>query len=162
MSTRTLNVNCFVRDPVTLEPYSRDPRYVATKAEAYLQTTGPRRHLLLRARGRVLHLRRRPVLPGPAPRLLPGGLGRRALELGRATKGPNLGYKIRPKEGYFPVPPADHFQDLRSEMILTMERLGIEIEVQHHEVPPRARPRSTCASTRSSSWPTSSCSTSTW
>ena len=47
---------------------------------------------------------------------------------------PNLGYKIRPKEGYFPVPPADHFQDLRSEMILTMEKLGIEIEVQHHEV----------------------------
>ena len=51
-----------------------------------------------------------------------------------SDEGPNLGYKIRPKEGYFPVPPADHFQDLRSEMILTMERLGIEIEVQHHEV----------------------------
>ncbi len=49
-------------------------------------------------------------------------------------EGPNLGYKPRYKEGYFPVPPMDHFQDLRSEMILTMERLGIEIEVQHHEV----------------------------
>src|SRR5204862_35952 len=47
---------------------------------------------------------------------------------------PNLGYKIRHKEGYFPVPPMDHYQDIRSEMILTMEKLGIEIEVQHHEV----------------------------
>ena len=49
-------------------------------------------------------------------------------------EGPNLGYKIRPKEGYFPVPPADHLQDVRSEMVLTLERLGVEIEVQHHEV----------------------------
>ena len=49
---------------------------------------------------------------------------------------PNLGYKIRPKEGCFQVPPGDHFQDLRSEMILTMEKLGIEIEVQR----PRSRP----------------------
>jgi glutamine synthetase len=47
---------------------------------------------------------------------------------------PNLGYKPRYKEGYFPVPPTDHYQDLRSEMILTMERLGIEVEIQHHEV----------------------------
>ena len=47
---------------------------------------------------------------------------------------PNQGYKLRPKEGYFPVPPSDHFQDLRSEMILIMEQLGIEIEIQHHEV----------------------------
>src|SRR5207249_1609118 len=49
-------------------------------------------------------------------------------------EGPNLGFKPRYKEGYFPVPPMDHFQDLRSEMILVMESLGIEIEVQHHEV----------------------------
>src|SRR6202034_2318824 len=49
-------------------------------------------------------------------------------------EGPNLGFKPRHKEGYFPGPPMDHFQDLRSEMILVMERLGIEIEIQHHEV----------------------------
>ena len=49
-------------------------------------------------------------------------------------EGPNLGFKPRHKEGYFPIPPMDHFQDLRSEMILTMEKMGIEIEVQHHEV----------------------------
>jgi glutamine synthetase len=49
-------------------------------------------------------------------------------------EGPNLGFKPRHKEGYFPVPPMDHFQDLRSEMILVMEKMGIEIEIQHHEV----------------------------
>ena len=52
----------------------------------------------------------------------------------RDEGGHNLGYKIRYKEGYFPVPPMDQYQDLRSEMILTMERLGIEVEIQHHEV----------------------------
>ena len=51
-----------------------------------------------------------------------------------SSEGPNLGFKPRHKEGYFPVPPMDHFQDLRSEMIITMEQMGIEIEVQHHEV----------------------------
>jgi glutamine synthetase len=47
---------------------------------------------------------------------------------------PNLGYKIRYKEGYFPLPPADHFQDLRTEMMLALEQVGIEVELQHHEV----------------------------
>src|SRR4029078_1661064 len=46
----------------------------------------------------------------------------------------NLGYKIRYKEGYFPVSPMDQYQDLRSEMMLTLEEVGIPIEVQHHEV----------------------------
>ena len=76
---KTLNVNCFVRDPVTLESYSRDPRYVARRPRPTCDDRY-RRHLLLRAGGRVLHLRRRPLLPGPAPRLLPGRLDRRALE----------------------------------------------------------------------------------
>ena len=49
-------------------------------------------------------------------------------------EGPNLGYKPRPKEGYFPVPPTDKFQDLRTEMVMVLEQLGIEIEAQHHEV----------------------------
>src|SRR5436190_132442 len=46
----------------------------------------------------------------------------------------NLGYKVRYKEGYFPLPPMDQYQDLRSEMMLTLEQVGIPIEVQHHEV----------------------------
>ena len=90
---------------------------------SYLRDDRHRRHRLLRARGGVLHLRRRPLRPGRQLRLLPGRLGRGPLEH-RDGGAPNLGYKLRPKEGYFPVPPSDHFQDLRSEMILTMERLG--------------------------------------
>ena len=49
-------------------------------------------------------------------------------------EGPNLGYKPRHKEAYFPVPPHDHFQDLRSEMVLNLERCGLTVEAHHHEV----------------------------
>ena len=130
---RTLNINCFVRDPVTLEPYSRDPRYVATKAEAYLGTTGladtcyfgPEAEFFIFDDVRYSQDQRHAFYQVDS---VEGHWNT------GSDEGPNLGYKIRPKEGYFPVPPADHFQDLRSEMILTMERLGIEIEVQHHEV----------------------------
>jgi glutamine synthetase len=133
---KTLNLNCFVRDPITLESYSRDPRYVAQKAEAYLKTTGiadttyfgPEAEFFIFDEVRYSqdsHSAYYEVdsIEGHWNTDSPGRDG-----------SPNLGYKIRPKEGYFPVPPADHFQDLRSEMILTMERLGIEVEVQHHEV----------------------------
>ena len=57
-----------------------------------------------------------------------------SLEHRAATRAPNLGYKPRYKEGYFPVPPHDTLQDIRSEMILTMEKVGITVEVHHHEV----------------------------
>ena len=130
---RTLNVNCFVRDPVTLEPYSRDPRYVASKAEAYLGTTGvadtcyfgPEAEFFIFNDVRYSQDQRHAFYQVDSVE----GHWNSGKE-----EGPNLGYKIRPKEGYFPVPPTDHFQDVRSEMILTLERLGVEIEVQHHEV----------------------------
>ena len=57
-----------------------------------------------------------------------------AWNTGREEGGPNLGYKPRYKEGYFPVPPTDHYQDLRTEMALTLDAAGIPVEVQHHEV----------------------------
>ena len=66
----TLVMICDVRDPVTGEAYSRDPRYIATKAERYLKSTGHRRHRVLRPRARVLHLRRRPLRPVLQLRLL--------------------------------------------------------------------------------------------
>ena len=70
----------------------------------------------------------------PEQRLLHRRLGRRPLEHAAATRGPNLGYKPRYKEGYFPVPPTDTLHDLRTEMVLTMEAVGIRVEVHHHEV----------------------------
>jgi len=130
---KTLNLNCFVHDPVTLESYSRDPRYVALKAERYLQTTGiadtvyfgPEAEFFIFDDVRFSQDQRSAFYQVDSIEGI--------WNSGRDEK-PNLGFKPRYKEGYFPVPPMDHFQDLRSEMILTMERLGIEIEVQHHEV----------------------------
>jgi len=131
---KTLNVNCFVHDPITLEPYSRDPRYIAKKAEDHLVSTGladtayfgPEAEFFIFDDVRFhydQHSASHSVDSIEA-----------AWNTGRDEGGKNLGYKIRYKEGYFPVPPMDQYQDLRSEMILTMERLGIEVEIQHHEV----------------------------
>lgn len=119
-------------DPVTHESYSRDPRYIAQKAEAYLKSSGI---------GDTAHF-------GPEPEFFifddvrfESGRNRAFYEVdseeGIWNSGrdecPNLGYKPRHTEGYFPVPPMDKFQDLRTEMLLTLESLGIEVECQHHE-----------------------------
>ncbi len=132
-TTPTLVLICNIVDPVTREAYSRDPRNIARKADAYLKNTGI---------GDVVYI-------GPEAeffifddiRFESNRFGafyeidsiEGSWNTGR-DEGPNLGYKPRPKEGYFPVPPMDKFQDLRSEMVLTLEQLGIEIEAQHHEV----------------------------
>jgi glutamine synthetase len=130
---KTLNLNCFVNDPVTGESYSRDPRYVARKAEEHLMSTGLADTCYV----------------GPEAEFFvfddvrfdqnehEGYYSIESVEAAWNTgreENPNLGYKPRYKEGYFPVPPMDHFQDLRSEMILVLERVGVEIEIHHHEV----------------------------
>ncbi len=131
---KTLNVNCFVHDPITLEPYTRDPRFIAKKAEDHLVSTGladtayfgPEAEFFIFDDVRFhydQHSASHSVDSIEA-----------AWNTARDEDGHNLGYKIRYKEGYFPVPPMDQYQDLRSEMILAMERLGIEVEIQHHEV----------------------------
>ncbi|MGQ0520077.1 MAG: type I glutamate--ammonia ligase [Actinomycetota bacterium] len=129
----TLNINCFVQDPVTGESYTRDPRYVAKKAEDYLQSTGiadtvyfgPEAEFFIFNEVRFMQDQRSAFYQVDSVE----GIWNSAKD-----EQPNLGFKPRYKEGYFPVPPMDHYQDLRSEMVLTMEKLGIEIEVQHHEV----------------------------
>ena len=129
----TLVLICDIADPVTREPYTRDPRNIAKKADAYLKSSGI---------GDVAYI-------GPEAeffifddiRFESTRFGafyeidsiEGAWNTGR-DEGPNLGYKPRHKEGYFPVPPMDKFQDLRTEMVLTLEELGIETEAQHHEV----------------------------
>ncbi|MHB8290049.1 MAG: type I glutamate--ammonia ligase [Acidimicrobiales bacterium] len=130
---KTLNLNCFVRDPVTGESYSRDPRYVALKAERYLVSTGiadkayfgPEAEFFIFDDARFSQDQHSAFYQVDSVE----GIWNSARD-----EQPNLAFKPRYKEGYFPVPPMDHFQDLRSEMILVMEQLGIEIEVQHHEV----------------------------
>ncbi|MCP4627361.1 MAG: type I glutamate--ammonia ligase [bacterium] len=129
----TLTLICDIADPVTREPYTRDPRNIARKADAYLKSTGL---------GDVAYI-------GPeAEFFIFDDIRYESSRFGAfyeidsiegswnsgRDEGPNLGYKPRHKEGYFPVPPMDKFQDLRSEMVLTLEALGIDVEAQHHEV----------------------------
>jgi glutamine synthetase len=130
---KTLNINCFVRDPLTGEPYSRDPRYVAKKAEDYLTSTGlaDTAYFGPEAEFYIFNDVRFHQDQHSSSYAVDSVEG---IWNSNKDENPNLGFKPRTKEGYFPVPPMDHFQDLRSEMILTMERMGIEIEIQHHEV----------------------------
>jgi glutamine synthetase len=129
----TLDIICNVLDPVTREPYSRDPRYIAQKAERYLKGTGiadvsywgPELEFY------IFDDVRYDQNAQCGYYFIDSVEG--VWNTGRAEN-PNLGYKIRHKEGYFPVPPADSFQDVRSEIILKMKEVGVPIEVHHHEV----------------------------
>jgi glutamine synthetase len=129
----TLAMICMIQDPISREDYSRDPRNIARKAVNYLKSTGiadtcfigPEAEFFVfddvrfdqNAHEGYYHLDSREA----------------EWNRGRA-EGPNLGYKLRFKEGYFPCPPADQLMDLRNEMMQTMIQCGIDVEAQHHEV----------------------------
>src|SRR5215210_8421423 len=133
----TLNINCFVRDPVTGESYSRDPRYIAQKAESYLVSTGiaDTAYFGPEAEFYIFDSVRFDQNQFSGYYYLDSVEGVWNSGRERELSGePNLAYKPRYKEGYFPVPPMDQFQDLRSEMVRVLEQVGITIEVQHHEV----------------------------
>lgn len=133
MQEKTLVLICNICDPLTGEDYSRDPRNIAIKAENYLRRSGV---------ADVAYL-------GPEAEFFifddirfdqnehEGYYHIDSVE-GRWNSGrreePNLGYKPRYKEGYFPVPPTDSQQDLRTEMMLNLELIGVQVEAQHHEV----------------------------
>ncbi len=129
----TMVLICDVYDPITRQPYTRDPRFVARKAEAYLQQTGladvsywgPEAEFFIFNDVRY------------------GGGTNQGFYYIDSQEGwwnsgkelnPNLGGQIPPKRGYFPVPPADTLQDLRSKIVMALERVGVAIEVHHHEV----------------------------
>ena len=129
----TLSLICNVRDPVTGEAYARDPRYVAQKAEKYLKSTGladisywgPEIEFY------ILDSIRFDQSYNYGYYYIDSEEG--FWNSGNGDK-PNLGYKPRYKEGYFPVPPMDHLQDIRSEMLRTLEKCGVVVEIHHHEV----------------------------
>jgi glutamine synthetase len=134
---KTLNINAFVRDPVTGEAYSRDPRYIAKKAEDYLRGTGlaDTAYFGPEAEFYIFDSVRFDQNQYSGYYYVDSVEG--VWNSGREREldgSPNLAYKPRYKEGYFPVPPMDQFQDLRSEMVRVLESVGIDIEVQHHEV----------------------------
>ena len=133
----TLNINCHVRDPITGASYTRDPRHIVDKAEAYLKSTGlaDTAYFGPEAEFYIFDSVRFDQNQFSGYYYLDSVEGVWNSGRERELNGsPNLAYKPRYKEGYFPVPPMDQFQDLRSEMVRQLEAVGIAIEVQHHEV----------------------------
>lgn len=129
----TLSLVCDIKDPTTGQAYSRDPRFTAKKAEAYLKETGIADVAFFGAEAEfyIFDDVRFDYKPNSSFHLVDSSEG--AWNTGR-DEAPNLGYKIPFKGGYFPVSPSDKFQDLRTEMMLTMVDAGLDVEVQHHEV----------------------------
>jgi glutamine synthetase len=129
----TLSLICDIEDPLTRESYDRSPRGIARKAEAYLQTTGladtcycgPEAEFFIFDDVRY---------SSTSNSAFHSVDSNEAVWNTGKEESPSLGYKIRHKEGYLPVPPTDKLVDLRNEMILTMMDLGIDIEREHHEV----------------------------
>jgi len=130
----TLVMICDIVDPITKESYSRDPRYIAKKAEAYLKASGIGDTIFVgpEAEFFVFNSARFSTSANEGFYHIDSIEGK--WNSGRDEDGANLAYKPRHKEGYFPVPPTDSLQDLRTEMCLEMQNLGIVIEAQHHEV----------------------------
>ena len=130
----TLNLTCDILDPATMQDYARDPRGIARRAEAYLKSSGIADQAFF----------------GPEPEYFIFDSVRFANEMGntffhveseeaawntgKEYEGGNSGYRPGVKGGYFPVPPTDSLHDIRAEMVKTLEQIGIEVEVHHHEV----------------------------
>jgi len=129
----TLVLNCNVYDCITRQPYERDPRNVARNAEAYLKSTGIADTAFFGPEAEFFLFDDITYESGPNYAHYHIDSREGYWNTGR-DEGGNLGYKIRPKAGYFPVPPNDQLQDVRTEMVLRMQEAGLEIEAQHHEV----------------------------
>jgi glutamine synthetase len=137
IETPTLSVICDVEDPVTRQRYSRDPRYIATKAEQYVKDSGvgdtvyvgPELEFFIFDEVRFNSTQNASFYSIDSDE----GIWNSG-ESSRLTGELNIGYRPRYKEGYFPVSPHDTLTDIRNEMVEEMEKAGIEIELHHHEV----------------------------
>ncbi len=129
----TISMICNIQDPITREDYTRDPRNVARKAVNYLKSTGIADTCFIgpEAEFFVFDDVRFDQTNNSAFYMVDSIEGQ--WNRGK-DEGPNLGYKLRHKEGYFPVPPADKMMNIRNEMMLTMIECGLDVEAQHHEV----------------------------
>ena len=129
---KTVNINFFIHDPITGEAYSRDPRNIAKKAEAYLASTGIADTAFFgpEAEFYVFDSVRFATSANEGFYHIDSEAG--AWNTGSEEN--NRGYKVRYKGGYFPVAPVDHFADLRAEISLQLEASGLQVERQHHEV----------------------------
>lgn len=133
MKVKTLVMTCNIADPLTGEAYTRDPRNIARKAENYLKSLGIGDTAFIgpEAEFFIFDDVRFDQNEHSGYYFLDSEEG--SWNSGRDEK-PNLGYKPRYKEGYFPVPPSDMLQDIRSEMVVIMQQIGLTVEAHHHEV----------------------------
>ena len=130
----TLSIVCDIKDPLTLKPYSRDPRFVARKAEDYLRQSGiaDTSYWGPEAEFYIFNSVRYDQNSHEGYYFIDSEEG--IWNTGKDGGAPNLGFRPRYKEGYFPVPPVDKLQDLRSRIVLALIESGIAVEVHHHEV----------------------------
>jgi len=133
-SRKTLDIICNIVDPITLEDYSRDPRNVCRKSLNYLQSTGIAdvANFGPEAEFFIFDSARFETTYNAGYYFIDSIEGR--WNSGADEPGGNLAYKPRYKEGYFPVPPTDKYQDLRSEMVVELMKAGMSVETHHHEV----------------------------
>ncbi len=129
----TLSLTCTIQDPITRQNYSRDPRHIAKKCEAYIKQTGlaDTAYFGPEAEFFIFDDVRYDTKPNETFYSVD------SVEADWNTgsdEGPNLAHKVRHKEGYFPAPPNDTLMDLRTEICLIMKAVGIEVELSHHEV----------------------------
>jgi glutamine synthetase len=137
----TVSIVCNIFDPITREPYSRDPRYVAQKAEGYLIETGIADTCYMGPEAEFFIFDHvafdQTVNRGYYEVDSAQGFWNRGAGFGEGQRngaGGNLGYTLRPQEGYFPAPPGDTHSDLRARMVVVLEQMGIPCEFHHHEV----------------------------
>ena len=129
----TLVIICDVYDPITREPYERDPRYVARKAETYLKQTGIASQSFWGPEAEFFLFNDVRYGGGTNSSFYYVDSNEGWWNSGEDLK-PNLGGQIAPKRGYFPTPPTDTLQDIRSKIVLALMATGIDVEVHHHEV----------------------------
>jgi glutamine synthetase len=132
-SVPTLSITCTITETGTKEAYNRDPRGIAQRGEKYLLSTGVADEAVFGPEAEFF------VFDNVQYDAKSNGTfysvdSEEAIWNTGREEAPNTGYKIRHKEGYFPVPPNDTQQDIRTEMVLIMEQLGIKVEKHHHEV----------------------------
>jgi glutamine synthetase len=129
----TLSLTCNIVETGTKEAYTRDPRGMALRAEKYLESTGLADAAVFGPEAEFF-IFDNVQFDSKCNGTFYSVDSEEAIWNSGRDEAPNTGYKIRHKEGYFPVPPHDTQQDIRTEMCLVMEELGIKIERQHHEV----------------------------
>lgn len=128
---QTAVVICNIEDPLTRERYSRDPRYVAHKAQQYLKSTGIGDTAYFGPEAEFFIFDKMAYQYTPQHAFFHIDSAEAHWNSGNADA---IGYTHRPKGGYFPCAPADRLQDLRSEMVLLLDEIGVEPEIHHHEV----------------------------